>query len=473
MKKGILCKVVLSALLIGQMNLFNTQVAFASENTTEESIEVINSNSRETTIGYVKTNGISLNVRKSASTSSSVLGSLSNGSKVTIVETVNGWYKIKYGSGYGYISSSYVSLSGVSSISSVGYVKTNGAALNVRRNASTSSSVLGSLSNGAQVEIVETLSGWYKIKYGSNYGYVSSSYISMTQGNTNTTTQTAYIKTSGSSLNVRESASTNSSILGSLSNGTQVEIVETLNGWYKIKYGSGYGYVSSSYVSMTQGNTSTTTQTAYIKTSGSSLNVRKNASTSSSILGSLSNGTQITIVETLSGWYKIKYGSGYGYVSSSYVSFTAPTTSNADIDTSRVGYVLANFNHSAYYNNGSSWGQCVWYVKGRAKEKLGHSVWSIMGNANQWYSLARNAGAPTSSNVNDVRSNSILCRSGGSTGYGHIVYIEHVDNSSPEKWVYYTESNVGGTNGALKKLSFSQFKTKVATGNFQGYIYLQ
>ena len=45
MKKGILCKVVLSGLLIGQMNLFNTQVAFASEDTTNE-IESTNSNSR-------------------------------------------------------------------------------------------------------------------------------------------------------------------------------------------------------------------------------------------------------------------------------------------------------------------------------------------------------------------------------------------------------------------------------------------
>ena len=178
-------------------------------------------------------------------------------------------------------------------------------------------------------------------------------------------------------------------------------------------------------------------------------------------------------METLSGWYKIKYGSGYGYVSSSYVTFTKPTTSSADINTSKVGYVLADFTHSAYYNNGSSWGQCVWYVKGRAKEKLGHSVWSITGNANQWYSAAVRKGAPTSSNVNDVRSNSILCRNGGSTGYGHLVYIEYVDNSSPEKWIYYTESNVGGTNGALKKLSFNDFKRKVATGNFQGYIYLQ
>lgn len=329
MKKGILCKVVLSGLLIGQMNLFNTQVAFASEDTTNE-IESTNSNSRSVKVAYIKTNGANLNVRKSASTNSSILGSLKNGSQVTIVETLNGWYKINYGSSYGYISSSYVSFNGQSS-ATVGYVKT----------------------------------------------------------------------------------------------------------------------------------------------SGSNLNVRKNATTNSGILGTLSNGAQVEIVETLSGWYKIKYGSGYGYVSSSYVTFTKPTTSSADINTSKVGYVLADFTHSAYYNNGSSWGQCVWYVKGRAKEKLGHSVWSITGNANQWYSAAVRKGAPTSSNVNDVRSNSILCRNGGSTGYGHLVYIEYVDNSSPEKWIYYTESNVGGTNGALKKLSFNDFKSKVATGNFQGYIYLQ
>ena len=320
---------------------------------------------------------------------------------------------------------------------------------------------------------METLNGWYKINYGSSYGYISSSYVSF---NGQSSATVGYVKTSGSNLNVRKNATTNSGILGTLSNGAQVEIVETLSGWYKIKYGNSYGYVSSSYISMTQSsgnNSAVANQTAYIKTNGSSLNVRKSASTSSTILGSLSNGSQINIVETLSGWYKIKYGSGYGYVSSSYVTFTKPTTSSADINTSKVGYVLADFTHSAYYNNGSSWGQCVWYVKGRAKEKLGHSVWSITGNANQWYSAAVRKGAPTSSNVNDVRSNSILCRNGGRPGYGHLVYIEYVDNSSPEKWIYYTESNVGGTNGALKKLSFNDFKSKVATGNFQGYIYLQ
>lgn len=54
--------------------------------------------------------------------------------------------------------------------------------LNVRKKASTNSAILGQLKNGTKVTIVSTSNGWHKIKYKSNYGYVSAQYIS-----TNTT----------------------------------------------------------------------------------------------------------------------------------------------------------------------------------------------------------------------------------------------------------------------------------------------
>lgn len=61
------------------------------------------------------------------------------------------------------------------------------------------------------------------------------------------------------------------------------------------------------------------------------LNVRQKASTSSKIIGKLNNGTKVTIVDTSTkGWYKIKYGSGYGYVSSQYVSLTIPSSTTGD-----------------------------------------------------------------------------------------------------------------------------------------------
>ena len=227
-----------------------------------------------------------------------------------------------------------------------GTIKVNGA-LNVRSGAGTSYSVIGSLSNGAKVEIVETSGSWYKIKYGSGYGYVSKDYVTVSSssnsgstdsGNSNngssnngssssTTTQSGTIKVNGA-LNVRSGAGTSYSVIGSLSNGAKVEIVETSGSWYKIKYGSGYGYISKDYVTVSSssnsgsnnGNSSSTAaQSGTVKANGG-LNVRSGAGTSYSSIGLLSNGAQVEIVETSGTWYKIKYGSGYGYVSKDYVT---------------------------------------------------------------------------------------------------------------------------------------------------------
>ena len=55
--------------------------------------------------------------------------------------------------------------------------------------------------------------------------------------------------TTATSLNVRSGAGTSFSKIGSLSKGSTVQIEETTsNGWYKIKYGTKYGYISKDYV---------------------------------------------------------------------------------------------------------------------------------------------------------------------------------------------------------------------------------
>ena len=65
--------------------------------------------------GTVKTNGSNLNVRKSASTSSSIIGKLKNGSRTEILGKTGNWYIIPWSSGTGgkgYIYASYVKLDG-------------------------------------------------------------------------------------------------------------------------------------------------------------------------------------------------------------------------------------------------------------------------------------------------------------------------------------------------------------------------
>ncbi|MCU9813623.1 SH3 domain-containing protein, partial [Paraclostridium sp. AKS81] len=64
----------------------------------------------------VKNTGVvtatSLNVRSGYGSSYSKIGTLSNGAKVEIVESKNGWHKIKYNGGYGYVSGDYIKVDG-------------------------------------------------------------------------------------------------------------------------------------------------------------------------------------------------------------------------------------------------------------------------------------------------------------------------------------------------------------------------
>ena len=56
--------------------------------------------------------------------------------------------------------------------------------------------------------------------------------------------------------------------------------------------------------------------------------MRNGASTSSGIIGSLSNGANVTIVGESGSWYKIKYGNSTGYVSKDYISLGGTNNSN-------------------------------------------------------------------------------------------------------------------------------------------------
>ena len=230
-------------------------------------------------------------------------------------------------------SSSTGSSSSSSTTTQSGTVKVNGG-LNVRSGAGTGYSVIGSLSNGSKVEIVETSGTWYKIKYGSGYGYVSKDYItvsSSSSGNSSssstgssssssTTIQSGTVKVNGG-LNVRSGAGTGYSVIGSLNNGSKVEIVETSGTWYKIKYGSGYGYVSKDYITI---NTRSIAENTVLKEGTAvtlALKVRDESNYEANIVGTIAMGEKVSVVEDNGEWSKIQYNDTIGYILNEYVDF--------------------------------------------------------------------------------------------------------------------------------------------------------
>ena len=136
-----------------------------------------------------------LNVRSGAGTSSSIIGSLSTGDKVSGT-LQNGWLKISYNGQVAYISANCLSNTEVkkpvvekkqenntpakqeNTVQSQAYTGwVNTAALNVRSGASTSYSIIGSYTMGDKVS-GQLANGWLKVNYNGRSGYISANLLS-------------------------------------------------------------------------------------------------------------------------------------------------------------------------------------------------------------------------------------------------------------------------------------------------------
>ncbi|MDM0947847.1 SH3 domain-containing protein [Clostridium perfringens] len=314
----------------------------------------------------------SLNVREGASTSSKVIGSLSGNTKVTIVGEEGAFYKIEYKGSHGYVAKEYVKdvtennnsnqgtqtpekPSTPESTEKTGIVNVS-SSLNVREGASTSSKVIGSLSGNTKVTIIGEEGAFYKIEYKGSHGYVAKEYVKdvTESNNSNQGTQTPEkpstpentektgIVNVSSSLNVREGASTSSKVIGSLSGNTKVTILGEEGAFYKIEYKASHGYVAKEYIKdikdevVTEpekpSNPENSNKTGVV-TASKGLNVRKEANTSSQIIGILNSGESVEIIGEENGFYKITYKGQEAYASKNYINiFDGNSNVNPGLD---------------------------------------------------------------------------------------------------------------------------------------------
>lgn len=131
-----------------------------------------------------------------------------------------------------------------------GTVKTQNSQLRMRAEASEDGKVVTKLNNGAQVEVLDALDGWYQVSYEELTGYVSSEYLTLDEEEpepaaaVQTEVTPVYVRVVSGPLNVRSSPSTDSEKVGKLYTGKIVETQGLQNGWYKIES----GYISAEYV---------------------------------------------------------------------------------------------------------------------------------------------------------------------------------------------------------------------------------
>ena len=130
--------------------------------------------------------------------------------------------------------------------------------VNIRASASTDSEALGKASIGDTFKRYEEMeNGWSKIDYNGKEAYIKSEFLEVVDGagasEDNSSDGEKEVGANGKvtvteNVNVRESASETANKLGVAYRGDQFELIETKDGWCKIKYDGKEAYVKSDFV---------------------------------------------------------------------------------------------------------------------------------------------------------------------------------------------------------------------------------
>lgn len=121
-----------------------------------------------------------LNIRSEANAESEAVGKLYANGAATVLETLDGWYKIESGNVVGYVSADFVVVGDEevckAASDRIGTITTG--ALKLREEPSTESDIKDLLEEGQKVSVVdESIEGWVMIEYSTFEGYVSADYI--------------------------------------------------------------------------------------------------------------------------------------------------------------------------------------------------------------------------------------------------------------------------------------------------------
>lgn len=187
----------------------------------------------------------------------------------------------------------------------------------------------------------------------------------------------------GDSLRLRASASTDSAVLATAVQGTDVVVLENqTDGWYKVSLAGAEGYMSAAYLSVSL-QTDADLGTGTLDTDGSTLNLRAGPGTDYDTLATIPANATLTLTGIDNGWYKTSYNDVEGYICSDYVILSessAASSSSGDLGTGILNTDGSSLNLRA--GPGSDYQKLASIPAG--------AVLTLTGSENGWYKTSYN-----------------------------------------------------------------------------------
>lgn len=144
---------------------------------------------------------------------------------------------------------------------------------------------------------------------------------------------------SSGNLNIRQEASTDSEVVGILTNHNACELLEDAGEWYKVTSGKVTGYVNKQY--LVTGDEAESIAEQEIKTVATvnteTLNVRAEKSTEAAVLSQVGNSEAFTVNSVADGWVEISVDDSVGYISQDYVTLAQALPTAKTIEQVKYG----------------------------------------------------------------------------------------------------------------------------------------
>ena len=259
--------------------------------------------------------------------------------------------------------------------------------LNLRSEASTNSSVIELLNANEKLDIISEDGNWYKVEHNGKEGYVSKEYVELNSEDTtnkpeqsentnlsNVTNQSANIEVNTAIKLEKDTVIKilpliNSNNLGNVKAGEEITVIAKANNWIFVQTADIAGWIINVNESIKDTDTEKATNiededkkepeqtgndkkedkqnetnyeqsvTKYVN--ASSLNLRREPSTDSTIVTTLIKNTDVKVTGEVEDWYKVKFNDYSGYIhkellSDSKVEATNRGTSNREKAISNV-----------------------------------------------------------------------------------------------------------------------------------------
>lgn len=220
-------------------------------------------------------------------------------------------------------------------MANTGTVTINAAVVNVRTGPGLSYDVMAQVVEDQRVQVIEEENEWYKVRISNDQiGWVASWLVD----NMEVSAATNLVGTiTYPEVNVRAESSTESNIIGTVKEGTQLTVLFEQSGWTQVQFQNQVAWISSDLIEVkakpkqeapttvaTKDDAAAPVQQVTIRSNNT--NIRSGPSIKEGIITTASQGDTFSFVEAVNDWYKIKLNDGStGYVANWVVDLSAST----------------------------------------------------------------------------------------------------------------------------------------------------